>query len=72
MNDGWHEQHLPSNNAVTAAVKQCVTSAGADFLSTAWRLLLTVSKNAQLMVVFMLINSLMILMTGFLKTFSAF
>jgi len=30
MKDGLHGQHFPSNYALTAAVKQQVTSAGAD------------------------------------------
>jgi len=32
MKDGLFGQHFPSSNAITAAVKQWVSSAGADFL----------------------------------------
>ena len=31
VKDGLHGQHFPSNDAIIAAVKQWVTSAGADF-----------------------------------------
>ena len=31
MKDGLHGQHFPSNGTIIAAVKQWVTSAGADF-----------------------------------------
>jgi len=31
MKDGLLGQHFPSDDAITAAVKQWVTSAGADF-----------------------------------------
>jgi len=31
MKDGLRRQHFPSNNAIMAAVKQWVTSIGADF-----------------------------------------
>ena len=29
--DGWHGQHFPSNDAIIAALKEWVTSAGRDF-----------------------------------------
>jgi len=31
MKDGLNDQHFPSNNAIIAAIKQWVISAGADF-----------------------------------------
>ena len=31
MKDGLHGQHFPSSDAIVAAVKQWITSAGADF-----------------------------------------
>ena len=59
MKDGLHGQHFPSYNTIRAAVKQCVTSTGADFTNAACRLLFIAGKNAQLMMVAMLKNSVL-------------
>jgi len=48
--DGLNGQHFPSNNTITAAVKQWVTSMGADFQKHSLQLLFTAGKNAELMV----------------------
>ena len=63
MKDELHGQHFPSNSAVTAAVKQSVTSSGFTVL----KLLLvwhagscsSLAKNAQLMVVIMVKRSVL-------------
>ena len=51
MNDGLYRQHVPSNNAIIAAVKQWVTSIAVVFASVACRLLFISGENAQLMLV---------------------
>ena len=44
-----HEQHFPSNNAIVAAVKQWVTSTGAEFYKHSKQLLFITGENALLM-----------------------
>jgi len=46
MKDGVNGQHFPSNDAVTAAVKQWFTSIGTDF----YEHMMHTGENAQLMV----------------------
>jgi len=58
MKDRLSGQHFPSNDTPRAAVKKGVTSVDADFCKHGMQVLFIVDKNAQLMVMTMLIISI--------------
>jgi len=59
IKDGLYGQQFPSNEAVIAVVKQWVPSLVPIFMSMACRVLFITAKNAKVMVVMMLKNSVL-------------
>jgi len=57
MKDGLHGQHFPSSDAIVAAVKQWITSAGADFYKHSMQALVHRWQRRPAVVVTVLKNS---------------